>query len=129
MLPNTASDHTPILLKVEDLVSEPKLFKFELMWLEIHGFKEKIKSWWQEMDANGTASFVFGQKLMILKEKILLWKNTEFGGLETRKNPCLGKLRDPDHNTFFHPHQDVDAQVRSEVLSEYNRLLRIEEIS
>lgn len=99
------------------------------MWLEILGFKEKIKDRWKETDVSGLASFVFGQKLKILKEKILRWKKLEFGGLKARKNICLHKLSDLDNTSFNDPNQEVDSQSKSKVLSEYNGLLRMEEIA
>lgn len=49
--------------------------------MEIPGFKEKISSWWEEMRVEGSASFIFGEKLKILKEKVIQWKRKEFGGL------------------------------------------------
>lgn len=79
-LPNLASDHIPILFSVDSISYGPCPFRFELMWLEVLGFREELK---------GSTSFVFGQKLKLLKERILRWKREEFGGTKTRKHSCL----------------------------------------
>lgn len=39
------SDHIPILLWIEQIPSGSCPFRFELMWLEIPRFNEKLKSW------------------------------------------------------------------------------------
>lgn len=46
-LPRVISDHRPILLESEDWDATPSYFKFENMWLEVDGFLDKLKLWWQ----------------------------------------------------------------------------------
>lgn len=58
-LPNQMYNHIHILLCVNSTPLGPCPFKFELMWLEISGFKEKLIMWREEMIVEGTASFVF----------------------------------------------------------------------
>lgn len=36
----------------------PSLFRFEFMWLEVEGFKEKVLVWWNFINVEGKASFV-----------------------------------------------------------------------
>lgn len=40
----------------------------------------------------GFASFILAQKLKLLKECVVRWKNEEFGGIEARKLQCLSKI-------------------------------------
>lgn len=44
VITGTRSYHSPILLRPIDFLSGPCPFKFEAMWFEIPGFKDKIKS-------------------------------------------------------------------------------------
>lgn len=81
--PNPAFDHTPIILYPNILPSVPLPFKFELMWLELLGFIDKVKGWWEESVVEGSTNFIFAQKLKFLKERIVNWKREEFGGIET----------------------------------------------
>ena len=46
-LPRVISDHRPILLESEDWDATPSYFKIENMWLEVDGFLDKLKLWWQ----------------------------------------------------------------------------------
>lgn len=69
-LPNPFFDHLPIMLRLGDLLSDPRPFRFEFMWLEILGFKEKINLWWEEIKEEGSTNYVFGKKLKMLKHRI-----------------------------------------------------------
>lgn len=62
-IPNPASDHLPLSLKNEDNKYGPTLFGFEMMWLEVEGFKDKICEWWESFRFQGTSSFILGEKL------------------------------------------------------------------
>lgn len=42
-LPCLGSDRVPILLSANAISSGLRPFKFELMWVEVSGFKDKIK--------------------------------------------------------------------------------------
>lgn len=44
-LPNPAFDHTLIFLRMDALLIGPRPFRFEVMWLKILGFKEKLCLW------------------------------------------------------------------------------------
>lgn len=99
------------------------------MWLEILGFLDKLKLWWLETKVEGSPSYVFPQKIKILKEKILLWKRVDFGGLETTKKECLNKIRDIDMRNLNQSSLEDDSQVRLVAMSKYDCMLRIEEIS
>lgn len=48
------------------------------MWLEILGFKDLLKKWWIEIVVEGSTSFIFAQKLKLLKDRIVKWKKEEF---------------------------------------------------
>lgn len=45
---NPVSDHVPIIL---DSITEswgPTLFRFEIAWLQVEGFKDLVENWWKE---------------------------------------------------------------------------------
>lgn len=46
--PNSASNHIPIILRPYCMPYVPCPFRFELMWLEVLGFVDKVKWWWEE---------------------------------------------------------------------------------
>lgn len=53
------SDHNPIILCQGVDLSLPHPFRFEIMWLEVPGFIDKIKSWWVDIQVEDMASFRF----------------------------------------------------------------------
>ncbi|WMV25027.1 hypothetical protein MTR67_018412 [Solanum verrucosum] len=51
--PKIASDHNPIMLSCGDEGWRKSYFKFETWWLEVEGFKEKVKDWWESFSVTG----------------------------------------------------------------------------
>lgn len=68
-----------------------RTFRFEAKWLEVPGFMERLKGWWRGFDVEGMTSFIFAQKLKLLKECIVRWKE-EFGRFESIKVASLKKI-------------------------------------
>lgn len=45
VLPKSVFDHCPILVKGGGVKKGKTPFKFNNMWLQVHGFKDLIRSW------------------------------------------------------------------------------------
>lgn len=43
-----------------------------------------LKEWWEELEEEGKASYVFWNKLNGSKEKIKVWNKEDFGHVETK---------------------------------------------
>lgn len=78
---------------------------------------------------DGTASFVFIQKLKLLKECIVRWKKEEFGRLESKKLAGLKKIEELKQKGMVEGLDAEELGVKAEAEQDYNRLLRMEEIS
>ena len=68
------------------VISEGRIpFKFENMWLEVEGFRDLIKRWWEEVRVEGYGSFVVAKKLKVVKAEIKKWNREVFGDIKIRK--------------------------------------------
>lgn len=124
---NLGSDHIPIILRPIPHSSGARSFKFELTWLEVPGFVERLKNWWKEEVEEGSTSYNFAQKLKLVKQHVVKWKREEFGEVETKKVSCLEQIKKLEIKEMVDGLEDgKDAKASTE--QEYQRLLRMEEI-
>jgi hypothetical protein len=72
------SDHFPISLECGNIQRRRRPFRFENMWLKAEGFVERVQSWWESYQVDGTPSFVLAHKLKALKGDLKKWNDTEF---------------------------------------------------
>ena len=64
-----------------------KTFRFEQFCLEHPYFKEKIRTWWEELSEDeGQTLYKFQQKLKGLKNRVKKWNMEEFGNIFVDKN-------------------------------------------
>lgn len=77
-LPKIASDHNPIM-SCGDEGWKKSYFKFETRWLEVEGFKEKVKNWWESFSVTGRAGYILVEKLKMLKVKLKEWSKNNKG--------------------------------------------------
>ncbi|KAG5617979.1 hypothetical protein H5410_017803 [Solanum commersonii] len=83
-LPKIASDHNPIVLSCGDEGWKKVYFKFETWWLEVEGFKEKVKDWWESFSVTGRAGYILAEKLKMLKVKLKEWSKNNKGNWKQR---------------------------------------------
>ena len=67
ILPRPVLVHFPILLDGGGIKSGPTPLWFENMLLKAEGFKELLKSWWQNLNFCGSHSYILAAKLKALK--------------------------------------------------------------
>lgn len=48
-------------------------FKFEIMWLEVDGFMENVRSWWSSYSFIGTSNFIMAKNLKASKSNLKKW--------------------------------------------------------
>ncbi|XP_011624794.1 uncharacterized protein LOC105420937 [Amborella trichopoda] len=80
-LPQFDSNHTPILLDSSRVVSNPRPFRFELIWLEDKTLAEVVKSSWATIMSHRWLGFVLSSKLKLLKNNLKVWGRDKFTNL------------------------------------------------
>lgn len=129
-LPNTISDHIPIMPRMEERWGGPQPFKFELMWLQVDGFADKVKQWWGEAKFEGLAGFFFFcKKLRAIKNNIKRWNKEVLGSIVKKKEACLERIGGLDRQEHQRGLSEEEKIKREEEKKEYMRWLLMEETS
>ncbi|RVW37936.1 Transposon TX1 uncharacterized 149 kDa protein [Vitis vinifera] len=129
VLPRPVSDHFPILLDVGGGRRGPSPFRFENMWLKVEGVKELMKSWWEGVSFNGSASFIMAEKIKVLKVKLKEWNRDSFGRIELRKNAALEQVQIWDAREKISRLNLEELEARKEAREDYKKWVLLEEIS
>ena len=85
------SDHFPILPWDGEVSIGRHPLKFENTWLEVDGFCDLVRSYWDELNDTGPSSFIFAKKLNFLKTKLKQRNIDVFGRLEFKMASLVEK--------------------------------------
>lgn len=73
------------------------------MWLKAKGFFEKVHSWWDSYNFQGSPSYRIAKKLRALKVDLKKWNEEDFGHVEEKNNSLWMSLNDLDSLEETHP--------------------------
>ncbi|KAG5616439.1 hypothetical protein H5410_016263 [Solanum commersonii] len=117
-LPSLRSDHNPIVLTCGDEVFKKSYFKFEKWWLNVEGFRDKVKEWWGSFNVTGSPDFILASKLSYLKKKLKEWSKENRGNWRVKKEHLLeqiGSLEDiQEHRALTDDEQLLKAHIAME---------------
>ncbi|RVX15145.1 hypothetical protein CK203_008053 [Vitis vinifera] len=128
ILPRPVSDHFPILLERGGLKRGPSPFRFENMWLEEEGFKDKMKTWWGSLNFAGLSSYILDAKLRALKNILKIWNKEEFGLVEAKKGETLKQVEYWDEKEKYATLNMEDCEARNGARESYKSWVIKEEI-
>ena len=92
-LPRVVSNHKLVFLDGSGMHKGPAPFRFENMWLQVEGFKDLIRKWWEGYEISRSPSFRPARKLRLLKEDLQRWNREVFGRVETRLATLVEELQ------------------------------------
>ena len=99
------------------------------MCLKVEGFKDIMKSWWEEDNFSGSSSFILAEKLKVLKFKLKEWNIDIFGRVEFRKDLALNQVEFWDAKKKTNRPSLEELEARKEAREEHKKWVLLEEIT
>ena len=127
--PRPVSDHCPVLLDSEGILSGPIPFRFEIMWLKFDGFKDLLRGWWQNLHFSGFFSFVLASKVKALKGILRVWNKEVFGRVEVQKKEALSRISFWDDLEKEKALSLENTEEREKAREEFKKWVDLEEVS
>ncbi|WMV36518.1 hypothetical protein MTR67_036414 [Solanum verrucosum] len=127
-LPSLGSDHNPIVLICGDEVFKKSYFKFEKWWLNVEGFRDKVKEWWGSFNVTGSPDFILASKLSFLKKKLKEWSKENRGNWRVRKEHLLEQIGRWENIQVHRTLTDDEQLLKAHIAMEYEEVARNEEI-
>ena len=128
-LPRPVSDHCPVLLDSEGILSGPTPFRFEIMSLKFDGFKDILRGWWQNLHFSGSFSFVLASKVKALKGILRVWNKEVFGRVEVQKKEALRRISFWDDLEKEKALSLEETEEREKAREEFKKWVDLEEVS
>ncbi|KAJ9553924.1 hypothetical protein OSB04_017969 [Centaurea solstitialis] len=116
VLPRSFSDHSPIVLKVDDLDFGPKPFKVFDHWNSNEDYVKLVAASWGEGSFRGTADVVLKNKLKKLRNDIRVWVHKEIAKSSTQKDLLASFLLDWDSKAESSALSEEDLRKREDAL-------------
>jgi len=123
LLPRLGSDHNPILLSCGDWEFKKSYFKFENWWLEVEGFRERVKEWWNSFPNTGRPSYNLANKLKLLKKELTQWSKSHRLNWKKKKEGILLQI------SSWEILQDLRALSDDEILQKSHLPMEFEEVA
>ncbi|WMV17703.1 hypothetical protein MTR67_011088 [Solanum verrucosum] len=104
-------------------------FKFENWWLEVEGFKQKVKAWWLSFPNMGKPAFTLENKLKLLKKELMRWSRSNEGDWKHKKEMILQQLKSREAIQENRSLTDDELVQKTHLAMEFEEIAKEEEIA
>ncbi|KAG5599414.1 hypothetical protein H5410_030784 [Solanum commersonii] len=123
------SDHNPILPSCGDWEFKKSYFKFENWWLEVEGFRERVKEWWNSFPNTGRPSYNLANKLKLLKKELTQWSKSHRLNWKKKKEGILLQISSWETLQDQRALSDDELLQKSHLPMEFKEVAKREEIA
>lgn len=127
-LPRLGSDHVPIRLEVGRHFSNPRPFRYELVWHSAEGFHELVHQWWTNTSHEGCGAFILSKKLAGVRAHLRRWAKFSFGSIKLKKLALLQEVENLDIVKESRILSAGEAREEQELLTKLKDIQKQEEI-
>ncbi|XP_078169794.1 uncharacterized protein LOC144564134 [Carex rostrata] len=125
-LPNTSSDHCPILFTAQTQFQKTNFFRFENCWLKFKQLDEIVAQQWEAKgDANTPEQLQV--KLQALQKAIKIWAAERVGSIKSQINVCREFLGWMDKAKETRNATPLEKFVTCQIKRRYTQLATLEE--
>ncbi|KAG6624838.1 hypothetical protein CIPAW_16G055100 [Carya illinoinensis] len=128
-LPRLCSEHWLIMLDCGEIQRRRRYFKFENMWLKLEGFVDRVKQWWSSYQIHGTHSFMFAEKLKVLKQDLKLWNMQSFGDIGDHKKSKIREIHELERLQESRTLTQEELAQKLVLVVDLERIILLEETS
>ncbi|WJZ90957.1 hypothetical protein VitviT2T_010072 [Vitis vinifera] len=97
------------------------------MWLKVEGFNDIVRTWWQEIEVRGNASYRLAVKMKEIKKKLKVWNKEVFGRLEVNKVSALQQVDFWDRVESERNLTVEEAELKKEAKESFKKWVLLEE--
>lgn len=125
-IPNTASDHCPMICQVQTKFPSSNIFRIENSWLKKDDFKDLVTQQWGS-SSTATTPLQLYDKMVGLRKKIITWKKTHQQESKYQEKLCKECLQWLDQQSEQRRLTNVEKLLKQLLLQRYADICQTEE--
>lgn len=125
-LPNTSSDHCPIIYNATTKFRKTNTFRFENLWLRFQDLDELISGVWEELGIAHTPQQLH-QKFLITQKRIKAWAATKVGNIKSQIKTCREYIGWVDKIKELRRPTNLEKFIEELIKKRYSDLVILEE--
>lgn len=125
-LPNTSSDHCPVMIEAFTDFRKTKTFRFETFWLHMPEFKDMVKEEWQRHPTASTPAQMH-TKLQQLQSTITTWEKSKVGNIRAQTKVCRQFIAWIEEVQEIRQPTNLEKNVKATIKLRFTQLAVLEE--
>lgn len=125
-LPNTSSDHCPIMIEAITSFKKFRIFRFENFWLQVQGFKTMVQERWQQSEI-ATTPMQLHNKLQDIEKTVATWAKNRTGSIKQQNEICRQFINWTEEANETRRLTDLEKRTKAIIKHRFTQLAEWEE--